>query len=130
MGNRLFGVDVAGLVARHVGPGVLPVVLTEPKRAGRDPLNPSGGKQALPPALHNARGFWEDFTGLVPPDVLAGDRKAVLIGDTLPAGVVPAKGWMVSIEGKTLRVERLLSRDPAAALYVYLCRDVKGPDGV
>lgn len=131
MGNRLFGVDVAGLVARHIGPGVLPVLLTEPRTTrARDPANLTGGLVPLPPATHEARGFWDDFKGIAPPGltVLMGDRKAVIIGDSLPAGVVPGRGWGVTIEGVTLYVETLVSRDPAAAVYTFQCRDRAGPD--
>lgn len=132
MGNRIFGTDIAGLVAKHIGPGVLPVVLTEPVRGGRDPDNLTGGRVALPPVVHAARGFWEDFTGMPPPgvEILLDDRKGIILGDTLPAGVVPGRGWKITIEGVTLTIVKLVSRDPAAAVYTYQCRDVAGPDKV
>lgn len=130
MGNALFGVDVAGLVARHIGPGVLPVVLSEPRSAARDPAKLTGGRVPLDPILHDARGFWEDFTGKPPPDVLVTDRKGIVLGDTLPAGVVPDSGWSMTCEGVTLRIVRRLSRDPAAAVYAFVCRDAAGPDKV
>jgi hypothetical protein len=132
MGNKLFGVDVAGIVARNVGPGVLPVALSEPRYGARIAGNLTGGRPQIAPLSHGARGFWEDFTGDPPPgvEVLANDRKAVILGDSLPAGVVPERGWDVTIEGVTLGIVKLLNRDPAAAVYVYQCRDRQGPDGV
>ena len=132
MGNRLFGVDVSGLVARHIGPGVLSVVLTEPVVGARAPGNLTGGRVALAPKTHKARGFWEDFKGMSPPGVTVelGDRKAVILGDTLPPGVVPARGWKVEIENVSLFIYAAIGRDPAAAVYTYQCRDRLGPDKV
>jgi hypothetical protein len=130
MGNELFGVDIAGIIADVVGPGVLDAVLTEPQRGGRVPGSLTAGKVELPPVEHAAKGFWEDFTGTAPPgvEVLVDDRKAVIIGDTMAAGVLPQRGWSVTIEGVTQVIVRLLNRDPAAAVYVYQCRDRLGPD--
>lgn len=131
MGQELFGVDIAGIVADAIGDGVLPVQLTEPVRGERQAGNLTGGREALDPVTHEARGWWEDFTGQPPPglEVLLNDRKAVILGDTMPAGVVPERGWGVTIEGRTLAIVQLVNRDPAAAVYVYQCRDRAGPDG-
>lgn len=130
MGNELFGVDIAGIVADNVGPAVLPVSLSKPVRGARQPGNLTGGLEPQEPVVYTAQGFYDDITGTPPPDFKVNDRKAVIIGDTLPAGVVPEKDWEITIEGITLTIERLLSRDPAAAVYAYLCRDRAGPDGV
>ena len=130
MGNPLFGVDIAGIIADKVAPGLLDAVITKQRRAARDPNNPTQGRPATPAAF-NCKGFWEDFA---PADVdgtniMLNDRKALLIGDTIPDGGIPQKQDSITIEGQTLVVHRLISRDPAAAAYIYHCRDRKGPDG-
>jgi hypothetical protein len=126
MGNELFGVDIAGIIGDVIGPGVLAVTITrEAPTTERDPDNLTGGLTRAPPQSWACQGFWEDFTGQPPPgvEVLLNDRKAVLIGDTLPAGVVVQQGDGLTIEGQTLWVVKLINRDPAAAVYVYQCRD-------
>lgn len=129
MGNELFGIDIAGIVADQIGPGVLDVLLTEPVRGARDFSNLTGGRAPLPAATFKARGFWEDFTGTPPPGVtiLPDDRKAVILGDTIEAGAVPERGWHVTIEGVKLVIVKKLNRDPAAAVYTFQCRDRLGP---
>ncbi len=130
MGNELFGVDIAGLIADNIGPGVLECTITKKSYAPRDAANPTKGKTATP-ATHSCRGFWEDYApaDIDGTNILLNDRKAVLIGDTIPDGAIPQKQDEITIEGKTLVVHRLQLRDPAAAVYIYQCRDRKGQNG-
>lgn len=130
MGNPLFGIDIAGIVAENIGPGVHEVTLAiKPASGTRDPANLSAGIDRTP-EIKTCRGFWEDFTpGQIGDQVLATDRKAVLIGDTVPAGVTLKKGDEITIEGQTLMFWRWHSRDPAGAVLTAQCRDQRGPDG-
>jgi hypothetical protein len=132
MGSELFGTDIAGIIADTIGEGLLDVVVTRQAEGTRNPGSLTGGKPRTPTEFEGIKGFWEDFTGLPPPGIVLeiGDRKAVLIGDTIPAGGHPLKDDAITIEGETLYVGRLLSRDPAAAVYVYLCHDRAGADRV
>lgn len=133
MGNDLFGVDIAGIIADKIGPGVLDVLITrEPSTGARDPDKLTGGMIKAAPQSWPCRGFWEDFTGLPPPGVTVelNDRKAVLLGDTIPPAALPLQlNDAISCEGQTLYMVKVLSRDPAAAAYVLQCRDRRGPDG-
>ena len=131
MGNPLFGVDIAGIVADVIGPAVLDVTITRYVRGARDPNNLTAGV-ALTPVTFACKGFWEDYSGLAPPGVTVeeNDRKAVLIGDTIPDGGIPQRNDEITIEGATLFVAKLQSRDPAAAVYVFQCGDRRGSDGV
>lgn len=125
MGNELFGVDIAGIVADVMGGQLLDVTVTRYARGERDPGNLTGGRPKTPTTVTGISGFWEDFTGTPPPGVELelNDRKAVLIGDTIPVGGHPLRNDGITIEGETLYSVKLLSRDPAGAVYVYLCRD-------
>ena len=131
MGNELFGVDIAGIVADATSGQLLPVAVTRYVAGERAPGNLTGGQNRVPATVVGIEGFFEDFTREPPPGVTVevGDRKAVLIGDTIPAGGHPLKNDAITIEGETLYMVQLLSRDPAAATFVYLCRDRRGPDG-
>lgn len=128
MGNELFGVDIAGIVADAMGGQLLPVTVTRRVAAERDPDNLTGGTPRQPATFVGIEGFWEDFTRDPPPGVQLelGDRKAVLIGDSIPAGGHPLRGDEITIEGETLSVVQLISRDPAAAVFTYQCRDRSG----
>lgn len=130
MGNILFGVDIAALIADNIGPGVLDVAISKKASGARDPANPANGIPQTPSPFA-CKGFWEDFApaDIDGSNILLNDRKAVLIGDTIPADGIPQKQDEITIEGRTLAVHRLILRDPAAAVYIFHCRDRKGPDG-
>lgn len=129
MGSELFGVDIAGIVADAMGGQLFDVTVTRYTEGERDPDNLTGGKPKTPAAVVGISGFWEDFTRDPPPgiEVELGDRKAVLIGDTIPAGGHPLRNDAITIEGETLYMVQLVSRDPASAVFVYQCRDRIGP---
>lgn len=131
MGNPLFGVDIAGLIARNIGPGLLDATITRKIDGERTPGNLTGGKESTP-ATFPAKGIWEDLPKTPPAGVTfqLNDRIALLIGDTIPAGGIPQRNDAIEMEGLTLFVVQLLARDPAAATYRFLCRDRAGEDRV
>lgn len=131
MGNELFGVDIAGLIAEHVAPGLLDATVTRYVRGERAAGNLTGGQAKTPTTVKGIKGIWEDLPRSPPPGVEfeLNDRIAMLIGDTIPAGGLPLRNDAIEIEGLTLYMVQLLGRDPAAATYRYLCRDRLGPDG-
>lgn len=133
MGNGLFdnyGVDIAGLVNEHLSPGLLPAVLRKwgtPTGGAR----PSG-QLTKPPArgsdtVHTARGLISDFdpNEFQTSQLLeAGDRKVMLIAESISPPAEPKGGDTVEIEGVNYRVARVLKRDPAGATYVLQVRDM------
>lgn len=132
MGNELFGVDIAGLIADNIGPGLLDVTVTRYTRGARTAGNLTGGQAVTPATVTGIKGMWEDLPRSPPPGIEfeLNDRIAFLIGDTIPAGGLPLRNDAIEIEGMTLYMVQLLGRDPAAATYRYLCRDRLGEDGV
>ncbi len=131
MGNELFGVDIAGLIADNIGPGLLPVTITRYAKGERTAGDLTGGRAKVPVTVTGIRGIWEDLPSTPPAGITfeLNDRIALLIGDTIPAGGLPLRNDAIEIEGLTLFMVQLLKRDPAAATYRYLCRDRTGPDG-
>lgn len=132
MGNGLFdnyGVDIAGLVHEHLSPGLLPVTL---QKWGAQGTSRVEGELTKPPAraadsTHTARGIISDFTPVEFSSsqlLQAGDRKVMLVGDSITPPVEPGTGDTVQIEGVTYRVARVLKRDPAAATFVLQVRDM------
>jgi hypothetical protein len=133
MGNEIFGIDVAGIVADAIGDGVFDVTIERYVRGDREAGNLTGGRPAEPEEVQ-CKGFWDDFTGLAPPGIVVetNDRKAVLIGDTIPAGGHPRLNDKITVheDGGDISLFCVgpISRDPAAAVFVYQCRDRIGPD--
>lgn len=125
---ELFGIDIAGIVGDAMAGQLHAVTVTRYTEGERDPDNLTGGRPREPATVTGIDGFWEDFTRDPPPGVTVelGDRKAVLIGDSIPAGGHPVRNDAITIEGKTLFMVQLLARDPASAVYVYQCRDRRG----
>jgi hypothetical protein len=135
MGNLIFGVDVAGIVAEVIGPNVFDVTITREVRGARSADNLTGGPVAAAPGVFECKGFWDDLSGTPKPGVEyeLSDRKLVLIGDTIPPGGVPQRNDAATVHEPigdlTLYVVQPLRRDAAAAVYEFLCRDRRGPDG-
>ena len=69
MGRPLFGVDIAGLVAQHVAPGLRPVTITRMIDGERQPGNLTGGKAKTPRVFTGARGIWQDVPRTPPAGV-------------------------------------------------------------
>ena len=132
MGNKLFGVDIAGIIHNNISAGLLPVRVERQVLSAADPDNLTGGKTIGTPVVITGRGIWIDYTPsqIDGTKILLNDRKAMIIGNSMkPAGIIPTKGDAVTIEGQTLYVWKLESRDPAAATYTFQCRDTRGEDG-
>lgn len=128
MGNPLFGVDIAGLINRHVAPGLLDVVIVRQVRGLRSPTNLTGGQALTTETFKGVKGIWEDLPKTPPPGVEfeLNDRIALLIGDSIPKGGLPKRNDAITIEGMTLFAVQQIGRDPAAATYRFLCRDRTG----
>lgn len=120
--------DVAALVAEHLGPRVLGVTLHKPSGAAtRDPDNPTLVNEAGSFANYPARGWIEDFSLPSVDDVLIkiGDRKVTILGGTLPVGIEPEGGPdkdQITVEHVRWSIQRVLSRDPAGATYILQVR--------
>lgn len=137
MGNEIFGIDLAGIIADAIGEQVFPVTITRQRRGERQPGNLTGGRQQLAPLVFSGTGFWEDFDGRPSPGIAIelNDRRGVLIGDTFEAGALPLqRNDQITVHEPmgdvSLYAIAPVSRDPAGAVYVYQCRDRAGPDGV
>jgi hypothetical protein len=135
MGNVLFDTDIAGIIADVFGEGLLPVTITRDVRGPRTAGNLTGGRSSVP-VTFECVGFWEDIN---PNSVPAGitielnDRKLILIGDTVPVDGFPLRNDACTVHEEggdlTLYCVQQISRDPAGAVYGFLCRDRRGPDG-
>jgi len=117
MGNHLFGKDIAGVINAKLGPLLLPLTLIKVTSGARNPAEPSAGT-TLTEANHPGRGILDSYRDSQYDDTIIkrGDRKALILGDSLPAGVIPVPSDKLVIEGREYNVIGV-ERDPDAATY-------------
>ena len=114
---NLFGIDIAGIVAQEIGPGLLPATLIQVRNGVRTPGNLTGGTN---PTENNigGRGVISDYADSQINGTLIkkGDRQVLLIANTFPGKPVPVPDDKVIIENLTYNIVAV-KRDPAAATY-------------
>lgn len=127
MGTPLFGIDIAGLVNQHVAPGLYDCTLTLTTPGTRTPGSLAGGTNPSS-ATYAGKGILDDFAvsqidGSI---VLAGDKRMLVVVESFSPVLprAPQPDDFAAIEGKSYRVKRTLSRDPASATYVLHVRGV------
>lgn len=120
---KLFGVDIAAIIDSAMSGGLLDATLHQTTPGTRTPGDPTGGTN--PTTVDAAcKGMVDDYAdgeidGTL---VLVGDRKVLLIGNSIAGLLVPQPQDGVTIEGERYTVIRV-KRDPAAA--TYLCQGRK-----
>lgn len=121
MGNNLFNANISGKIAAAMGSLLLPVTLTKVVPGARTSSDPSSGtnpsRRSFP-----CRGMVDSyklsqFDGTI---VKRGDRKVLILGDTLPSNIVPEPNDEIRAEGALYHVVGTPERDPDAA--TYLCQ--------
>ena len=118
MGNKLFGVNISGLVNQNIGPGVLAATLTKYTSGTRTAGQLTGGTNPTS-AAYTCRGFIDRQADRTSEGTLvdSGTVLIVLIGDSIDSGsAVPSTADHITIEG-TVYTIRVIDRDPAAATY-------------
>lgn len=121
---NLFGVDIAGIIGKELGPNLLAVTLIKYTTGTRTTGNLTGGVQPTSTS-YTARGFIADYLDreIDGSLIVTGDRKVGILGATVLSDAVPAPGDKVTVESVTYNIVRV-KRDPAAAYYN--CQ-VRGP---
>lgn len=116
---KFLGVDVAKLVNRHIGSRLDPATLYHATVGERDEDDPLAGREERR-TQHAARGFFEEYADarIDGTTILRGDRKVILIGDSISPPVRPMPGDEILLLGERVRiVEHGVSSDPARATY-------------
>ena len=117
MGNKLFGVDISGLVNANIGPGVNDATLTKTIPGTRTPGQLSGGTQPTT-TPHACKGFVDilNKNRLEGSLVRDTDVLVALVGDSIADGQVPAAGDRVTILSVEYNIIEV-TVDPALAVY-------------
>lgn len=116
---NIFGADIAGKILQNLGPLVFDLTLTKVESGTRG-VNLTAGTSPSR-TDYTVKGFVDSYTDRQVADTLVqqGDRKVVILGASLPAGVVPEPADEVTDEAGIVYVivENGVSRDPAGATY-------------
>lgn len=125
MGNPLFGINISGIIADKIGPGVLPATLVKRTNGTRTSGHLTAGTNPTE-ASYSCKGFIDTKQRRNREGTLVADgtETILLIGDTINGGsTAPEIGDQVTIEGVTYIIENL-DRDPAAATYSLISRKI------
>lgn len=117
----LFGIDIAGEIGEAFDGQLVPATLTKVTPGQRTESTGGTNPTSKP---YPCQGIIEHYVGrqIDGTRIRANDRRILLIANSLPAGIVPAHGDRVTIEGSTWNVVTLEDRDPAGATYVVQAR--------
>lgn len=124
MGNNLFGANISGVLAQALGPGLLPATLIKVTEGSVDPNNITGPKIGGGEVSYSCRGFIEDYNDSLIDGtrIEQGDKKVMLLGDTIASGKIPEQSDRVVIEGIDRVIIGPVKRDPDAATYILQVR--------
>ena len=120
----LFGLNIATIVNNAIqqAGGLLPLTLIKITVTPPPPNDP-GGPGTPTTQTSPGNGFISDYddTNIDGTLVKKGDREILILGASLPTGVIPDEDDRITIEGSTYNIIRI-RRDPAAATYVCQAR--------
>jgi hypothetical protein len=120
---KLFGVDIAAIIKKEVGPGLFPGTLYSKTAGTRNPADPTAGPQGAVVTTHTFRGIAQTYTDDEIDNnlILREDRKILIIAGTLSPAIEPLTGMTVTVDGTPGLFEIVrVKRDPASA--TYLCQ--------
>ena len=128
MSFDLFGIDIAAIIGENMTEDDLLSANLYQRTEGSGEEVDGEIDYTAPPgnSFSNAipcHGFTESVTIKdTREQILSNDRKITIIGDSLPAGVVPTQGDKINIESTDFKILSLLERDPAGAVYTVHAR--------
>jgi hypothetical protein len=120
---KFMGVDMSGLVAKHIGARLGAVTLVKLSTGARAPGSYTSGP-AITRTSYIGKGFVEDYADNRIDGTLIkqGDRKIMLITDTFTPGIIPSINDEIIVGSETYKIVGAVKRDPATASYSCQCR--------
>lgn len=118
-----FGVDIAKEVNDALGPGIPEITLIVRVVGTVDSTDLADGAP-ITETPHTCKGFFDSYDSrrFGSTAIQQGTRVIVILGDSLPTGVVPKTEDRVTAEGSTYHLTGPVVRDPAGATYVIEAR--------
>lgn len=123
---KFLGVDIAKLVDKNLSAKLKPATLQKKTAGTRSTTDLAGGTQPTS-ADFSAQGFVAEYKEHQIDETLIqrGDRRVVLIGNSIAGLQIPDPGDRIIIEDTTYVIQgEGVGRDPASATYTCHCRAV------
>ncbi len=101
---KLISGYIRGQIAKYLGPQVLEATLIDMTPGTRNPVAVSAGTNPTPisyPCNGFTKGMERQVAGTI---VKESDRRIVLLGGTLPEGIIPEPGDKITIDSGTYRI--------------------------
>lgn len=116
--SKFLGVNLPKILNQAMGKLVRQGKLVKITAGARDPNDLTAG-QVSSKKNYPVNGFFDEFKLTDNPDNEAqiGNKKIVLFGGSLPAGIVPELNDLIVMENQTYIIDGPVTRDPAAATY-------------
>jgi len=123
MGNNLFGAGIAAALASELGPLLPKYKLQKRSVASRVSGSLTSGKKVSFRSF-TCRGMLDSYdeSRIDETNIKTGDRRVLILGDSLPKGVAPQPDDRILAEGATFTIINVM-RDPDAATYTCQVRD-------
>jgi hypothetical protein len=113
----IFRAGISQAIANALGPLVFDVTLIKASGSSRSGNLTAGETKAE--ASYTAKGWVDEYMArqIDGTSVRAGDKKIVVLGDTIQDGQIPEVNDQIVAEGQTWRIVTVPARDPAGATY-------------
>ena len=124
MRNNIFGADIAGKIAKELGPLLLDLNLLVRNEADRTSGSLTGGR-SVTYRKYPCKGAFN----LQPMSLGEGSSmvetmyKVDILGDTLPSNIRPSVEDQVQLPDKTIVTIKTVASDPDEATFELMCRD-------
>lgn len=116
MGQKIFGVDIAGIVANTFKGNLNTGILIKVSYADRDSNNLTAANQLTNNYNFDGIAVKYDDRLINGTSIMSGDRQIIIIAGTLQSGIVPEVSDQITIDGSTYTLI-VVDIDPAEATY-------------
>lgn len=116
MGNKLLKTDIAGIVNKSLGSGLLPGRITQETAGTRTTGSLAAGTNPTS-KTSEFRGFFENLASkyIDGTRVVYGDSAVFMLGDSLAPNFEPGAGDTIVLNNRTVEVVVILETDPDRA---------------
>ncbi len=116
---RKFGVSISKEILDALGPGIPKATLLSRSLGAEDPTDLTAGRPIVE-TPHDCLAFIDTYDSrrMGESVIKQGTRVILIIGDSLPTGVIPENEDRIIAEGSTFHLTGPTVRDPAAATYI------------
>ncbi len=115
---KLFGIDIAAIVDNAVSDQLIDLTLTSYVDSAVEESDPTAAPTRTP-TEHTGKGVITDYSDFhrAQTTIQDGDRKLLIIANSLDIAIIPEPGFTVTMESVTYTIVGPVKVDPAIASY-------------